>query len=167
MPEPESEVRRRQRQPPEPPELRQPPPRPQTPARAEPLNQPPTPLPQPAMALPNIQTSLAVGGIPVMAAPSGPVEYTQALTPVSQVPPQYPRRAVLEGISGWVQLEFVIEPDGSVSDIRVLEASPRRQVFDHEAIRALSRWRFRPQIVDGRAVAARAAITINFELEGR
>lgn len=164
MPEPEPELRHRRRQPPEPPEL--PPPPPQQPlAQAEPQAAPP-PLPLPAMSPPSWQSSLAPGGIPVMAEPAGPVDYTRSLTPISQVPPQYPRRAMMEGISGWVRLAFVIEADGSVGEIEVLEASPRRNVFDQEAVRALSRWRFRPQQVDGQPVAARAEITINFELDG-
>ncbi len=164
MPEPENEVQRRRRQPPEPPEMTNPLPESPPLDRPEPQAAPP-PMPMPAMAAPDLQSSLAPGGIPVMAAPTGPVEYSQPLTPVSQVPPRYPRRAMLAGISGWVKLEFMINPDGSVGDIRILEAAPRRNIFDQEAIRALSRWRFRPQISDGQAVAARAAVTITFKLE--
>ncbi len=98
-------------------------------------------------------------------AQEGPVRYTQSLTPVSQVPPRYPRRAHLDGISGWVRLEFIVDVDGSVKDVQVVEASPRRGIFDQEAVRALSRWRFRPQTRNGEVVPALATITISFRLE--
>lgn len=169
--EPEEKVQERQRHEVDPPE------------EPEPL--PPVetlPVPQQARArapsldlpTPEFRPSLALSGIPVAAppTPSGPQEsqglaaYTQSLTPVHQTPPRYPRRARMEGVSGWVRLEFVVQEDGTVRDVRVVEAEPARGIFDQEAVRALSRWRFHPQMKDGRAVPALATITIQFNLEG-
>ncbi len=120
----------------------------------------------------DFSTDLALVGLPVAAPealpgpPTGPAAYTQPLTPISQIPPEYPRWARMQGISGWVRLEFIVNPDGSVSDVTVLEALPRKGIFDQEAVRALGRWRFHPQIEDGRPVPAMATITIVFKLEG-
>jgi periplasmic protein TonB len=163
MDDPTTQIRRRERERPEPPEQPEPIPRPE--AMAVPEQQ--IAQPQLQMDLPDFHPNLALAGVPVMAAPgpTGPVAYTQPLTPVSQVPPMYPRRAMLDKISGWVRLEFIINEDGTVRDIQVVEADPRRGIFDHEASRALSRWKFHPQTVDGKPVPARATITINFKLD--
>ncbi|TVR01244.1 MAG: energy transducer TonB [Desulfovibrionales bacterium] len=162
-------VRRREREKPEPPEEIKPIP------RLEAMATPTQPTPQPpTVDLPRFDfpTDLALAGLPMAvpppapSAPSGPVAYSQSLTPISQVPPQYPVRARRQGISGWVRLEFIVNPDGSVRDISVVEAEPRKGIFDQEAVRALSRWRFHPQMQDGQAVPAIATITIVFNLEG-
>ncbi|WP_220348290.1 energy transducer TonB [Alkalilimnicola ehrlichii] len=50
-------------------------------------------------------------------------------------------------------------------DVEVVEAYPRAGVFDNAARRALARWRFQPKRVDGRPVASRAEITLNFSLQ--
>ncbi|GAB6058511.1 energy transducer TonB [Desulfonatronum parangueonense] len=166
MEDPEQVVRRREREKPEPPEEIKPIP------RLEAVAAPKQPaLQPPALDLPSFDfpTDLALAGLPLAApppAPTGPVAYTQPLTPISQVPPQYPVRARRQGISGWVRLEFIVNPDGSVRDVAVVEAEPREGIFDQEAVRALSRWRFHPQMQDGKAVPAIATITIVFNLEG-
>jgi protein TonB len=84
--------------------------------------------------------------------------------PIVRIEPQWPREALIQGIEGWVRVEFTIREDGSVADARVIEAEPRR-IFDRAALRAIQRWRFRPRIVDGRPVERRATQTIEFNLE--
>ncbi len=169
--EPENRVQERQRQKVDPP--REPKPIPRLETMPVP-RQSQTRVPTVDLPVPEFRPSLALSGMPVAAppAPSGSQEsqglaaYTQSLTPVHQAPPRYPRRARLDGISGWVRLEFVVHEDGTVRDVRVVEAQPARGIFDQEAIRALSRWRFHPQMSEGRAVPALATITIQFNLEG-
>lgn len=86
--------------------------------------------------------------------------------PVAAIPPQYPRDALMQGLEGWVRVEFTINPDGSVSNARVVDASPRRGIFDREALRAITRWRFKPKVLDGEAIASRAGYTIDFTMDG-
>ena len=86
--------------------------------------------------------------------------------PVAAIPPQYPRDALMQGLEGWVRVEFTINPDGSVSDARVVDANPRRGIFDREALRAITRWRFKPKVQDGEAIASRAGYTIDFKMDG-
>lgn len=84
--------------------------------------------------------------------------------PVSTIPPNFPGDAVRSGIEGWVLVEFRIGADGSVSDAKVLDAEPRRGLFDDAALRAVAQWRFRPRIENGVPVPARARYTIDFSM---
>ena len=86
--------------------------------------------------------------------------------PVVRIAPVYPRRAKQARIEGWVTMEVLIRPDGSVSDAKVMESDPPR-LFDDAALAAMQRWKFRPKIVDGTPVAQRAKQTIEFVLEGQ
>jgi protein TonB len=82
------------------------------------------------------------------------------------VEPEYPRKAARAGREGWVKLGFTITPSGGVANVRVLESRPRR-VFDRAAKRALEQWRFRPQRIEGQALAREAVQVIEFKLAGR
>ena len=73
------------------------------------------------------------------AAAAGPVQLRALSTP----PPKFPAEALRAGQSGEVQVEFTVGTNGSVSDVRVVRATPAR-VFDREAINAVRRWRFQP-----------------------
>ena len=46
------------------------------------------------------------------------------IIPIVQIAPQYPRDAAIKGIEGWVEIEFTIEPDGTVSDPKVIASEP-------------------------------------------
>lgn len=72
-------------------------------------------------------------------------------TPIVRIEPQYPIAAARDGKEGWVQLSFTINEIGGVDDVKVIKAEPRR-IFDREAIRALRKWKYKPKIVDGKAV---------------
>ena len=81
------------------------------------------------------------------------------------LPPQYPRERMLDGTEGWVRIAFTIEADGSVSGASVVDAAPRRGVFDHAALSAIRHWRFEPKRDnDGEPVRSRAQYTIEFKL---
>ncbi len=84
--------------------------------------------------------------------------------PIVRINPRYPRRALLEGIEGWVRLEFTILEDGSVKDVIVAESQPS-QIFDRSAILAVMKWKFKPRIIDGKPVPRRATSTVEFVME--
>jgi protein TonB len=86
------------------------------------------------------------------------------LTPVSRVPPQYPLRAHMQEIEGWVELSISIDERGAVEDVTVLDADPEG-VFESAAVTAVRSWRFRPRIEDGRPSAVRARTTIRFAVQ--
>ncbi|MGE8227720.1 energy transducer TonB [Stenotrophomonas pigmentata] len=66
-----------------------------------------------------------------------------ALRAVSTPAPRYPADALRSGTSGEVLVELTIGTDGSVTDARVLRATPAR-TFDREALNAVKRWKFEP-----------------------
>ena len=92
------------------------------------------------------------------------VVQAKTLKRVREVPPVYPREAERQNISGWVDVEFTIAPDGSTQELVVRNAEPQR-MFDQAAIDAVKRWRFEPVKRDGAAVAQRAAVRIRFEVK--
>jgi protein TonB len=86
---------------------------------------------------------------PAAQAPSTPTPQPAAATAstelraISTPSPKYPPEAFRAGTQGEVQVEFTVGTDGSVSNARVVRATPPR-VFDREALSAVKRWRFQP-----------------------
>ena len=79
--------------------------------------------------------------------------------------PEYPHRALARGIEGWVLVSFTIAETGAVVDAVVVDAQPPG-IFDGAAIRALARYKYRPQIVAGVPTATPGMmLRIHFELE--
>lgn len=150
----DEEVQERRREPPRPPEPDQRPPPP-------PMDQLQTNRPNltgVGIGTPQIETGLS-GGVGI-----GTMQEGDPM-PIAAIPPQYPREALMQGLEGWVRIEFTIEPDGSVSRASVVDAHPRRGIFDREALRAISRWRFKPMVQDGVAIPSRAGYTIDFKMD--
>ena len=79
--------------------------------------------------------------------------------------PEYPQRALARGVEGWVLVSFTIAASGTVADPMVVDADPRG-VFDAAALRAVMRYRYRPQVVAGVPTATPGMLLrIHFELE--
>ena len=85
------------------------------------------------------------------------------ITAMVRFPPSYPRTAKVAKIEGYVTMEVVVNPDGTVADIRVVDAAPPR-LFDMAAVDAMRRWKFQPKVVNGAPVSQRAQQTIEFRL---
>jgi protein TonB len=87
-------------------------------------------------------------------------------TPIVRIEPQYPIAAARDGKEGWVQLSFTINELGGVDDIEVIDANPKR-IFDREAKRALRKWKYKPKIVDGKALKQPGmTVQLDFKLNG-
>lgn len=115
----------------------------------------------PAMAFNMPQLPLALNGPYLGPVREGPPD--RDFIPVSRVPPQYPYRAERKGVEGWVKVSFLITEQGSVEDVVLVDAKPK-EIFNHAALKAVKRWKFKPRIVDGKAVAVRAEQIVNFRL---
>ncbi len=82
---------------------------------------------------------------------------------IKSVNPEYPRKANLGKIQGWVELDFTVDESGQVRDAAVHDTSAPG-VFESAAIGALSQWRYQPVVRDGKIVAQRARVRIRFAL---
>jgi TonB family protein len=82
---------------------------------------------------------------------------------ILQPQPEFPDRARLNSIEGWVTVSYVIGRDGRVSNVAIVAAQPRN-VFEGAVRKAVRSWRFEPVIVDGRPVEQEKTQTIRFSL---
>ncbi len=155
------DVRRRVPPPPPPPPKEPPPPNLKI---AQDVNAPRSPLPD--IDMPDLD--IGIGGIgPGLAFGMGDPSAMAGegdIIPLVRISPQFPRRAALARIEGWVEVEFTITETGTVDSPRVIRSQPPR-VFDREAIRAILRWKFKPRVVDGRPVPRVATQTIDFKFD--
>ena len=78
--------------------------------------------------------------------------------------PQYTSDAMRAKVQGIVTLEFVILPDGSVGDVKVIRSLDRNFGLDQEAIKALKKCRFEPGRLRGEPVAVLATYEMEFTL---
>jgi periplasmic protein TonB len=123
------------------------------------------------MAIPNLGISTSVGGGPFIgelggaAAPDMSGLFDGDIIPLQRIAPQYPRDAARARINGWVQLEVLVNADGSVRSAKVLEAQPKG-LFEANAVASVLRWRFKPKIVNGTPVAQRGSQRIEFNIRG-
>jgi protein TonB len=117
-----------------------------------------------AMEIPTLNLSASVSGGPIGGSlNTGAAMFDGDLLPLQRIPPQYPRDAARSGVTGWVQLEVLVNADGSVRSAKVLDAKPRG-VFEAAAVQAVMRWKFKPKIKDGKPVEQKGSQKIEFNL---
>ena len=136
-----------------PPPDQPPPPPPQLAAPPPPFIPPPeiniqAPVTTPPPTIAAVTTTPAPAPSPVVRAPEpAPMPLVRKEYKASyRVAPQFPREALRSGTSGRLVAHVVVAPSGSVTEVRIISASPPR-IFDREVIRALSQWRFNPEPV--------------------
>jgi len=78
-------------------------------------------------------------------------------------PPRYPLQARRRGQSGTVWLAVTIDPKGRTHQLALL-ASSGVHALDQAALRAVEQWQFLPYRVNGRALASRVHIPVEFSL---
>ena len=78
-------------------------------------------------------------------------------------PPAYPKLAVDQKLSGKVVLLVDVAADGSVTAV-VVEHSEPAGVFDASAVEAARQWKFNPSQKDGKAVAGRVRVPVDFRI---
>lgn len=91
---------------------------------------------------------------PGPANPDGPLLSFEEVEPKPdrRVQPEYPERGITSGKDGEVELLLTILPDGSVADVRVVSVTPDGYGFDREALKAVRRWTYKPQLRGGVAI---------------
>ena len=80
-------------------------------------------------------------------------------------PPKYPADAVANKVSGKVVLLVDVAADGSVTDAQV-ETSEPAGVFDQAALGAAKDWKIKPAMKDGKPVAGRVRVPVDFDVKG-
>jgi len=84
---------------------------------------------------------------------------------IKRIPPKYPEKEQRKGNEGWVKSSFVIEKDGTVSNIIVEDSSSKG--FEKEAIRALKRWKFTPAYENGQPIQqCQNSVQLDFKMAG-
>jgi protein TonB len=115
-------------------------------------------------AVPDLNLSASVAGGPMGGKlGGGGGMFDGDLLPLQRIPPQYPRDAARAGVTGWVQLEVLVNADGSVRSARVTDAKPKG-LFEAAAVAAVLRWKFKPKVVNGQPVEQRGSQKIDFGL---
>ena len=142
----------------------------EAPAKATPVAAAETPsaTPSAAKAATASSSETTAAPLPLSAAASethaNDIISADALERLRYTAPEYPARARASGTTGWVNLAFDVEPDGSVTHVTVLAAEPK-DVFDAAAVGAVRRWRYRPAERDGHPIEQRAQLRIRFTLQ--
>ena len=89
----------------------------------------------------------------------GRVGPSPMLAPLAEIAPLQLSRDV----RGIVQLEVLVDAAGSVTNVRVIDASPAG-VYEERAVAQVSTRRYEPEYVDGRAVATRRLEIVDFSV---
>jgi len=84
-----------------------------------------------------------------------------SLARIEYVAPKFPVSTRNRNITGWVELEFTVRTDGTTGDIVVTNSNPHK-TFDSAAVNAVGQWRYKPVMLDGKAVDQRASVRIRF-----
>jgi TonB family protein len=82
-----------------------------------------------------------------------------AYYPDKMVRPKYPKDALRNGIEGKVELRAVIATDSKTKDLVVLSGESE---FSQNAIVAIRKWRFHPELRDGQPVETTYKIHVRF-----
>jgi protein TonB len=96
-----------------------------------------------------VRVNPAVGTEQDPVRPGNGVSYPRV---VHEVKPQYTADAMRTKIQGRVELECVVDTDGSVGDVKVVQSLDAKHGLDDEAIKSAKQWRFVPGSRNGEPV---------------
>jgi protein TonB len=81
---------------------------------------------------------------------------------VRKVEPEFSEEARKAKYQGVVVLSIEVDENGTVRNVRVLQKLGLG--LDEKAIEAVSHWRFRPALSDGKPIATEATVQVSFQL---
>ena len=87
-----------------------------------------------------------------------------SMTRTRYVAPKFPPDASQRGIDGWVDLQFLVNTDGSVGELTIVGAQPVG-IFEQAALDAVRHWHYQPLMRDGQAVTQRARVRLRFAMQ--
>jgi len=96
---------------------------------------------EPVVAAPISPTGTGPGELDIDASADGP------LVSVLKVKPPYPASALIDGLEGFVIVQYDVLLSGAVDNVVVLESSD--DVFNAVAVEAIGKFRYKPKVIDG------------------
>ncbi len=106
------------------------------------------------VSLPEIDLAVDLGGS---------IAIARELTPLVRIPPEYPMGARAKEIEGYVIVRFTVTETGAVADPEILRSEPPG-VFDRAARRAVLRWKYQPQLSDGKPISVKSYTRLTFAI---
>lgn len=85
-------------------------------------------------------------------------EATHAI--VSKVAPEYPAVARQLKMQGEVEVEAVVSETGQVDAVNIISGNP---VLTHAVVEAVKKWKFAPQMMEGKPAKAVAPLSFAFK----
>jgi len=98
--------------------------------------------------------------------PTGPVRVssgTVAGLAISQPQPTYPAIARAAHVQGTVVLHAIISKQGTIQQLKVVSGPP---MLTASAMDAVSRWKYKPYLLNGEPVEVETTINVNFTFGG-
>jgi TonB family protein len=83
---------------------------------------------------------------------------------VRRVDPEYPAEATKKGISGSVRLQALINAQGEVASLGLIEGN---SILAASAMKAVRQWRYQPYLVNGVPTATQTEVNLTFVPPGR
>lgn len=124
----------------------------------------------PAGAIPGLPNGIASAGSGTRPAPATPppaptrpvrISHMSPGSLIYQLQPVYPPLARTAHVEGQVVLAALISKEGTIKNLRVLMGHP---MLVTSAIEAVSKWRYRPYILNSEPVEVETQINVNFLL---
>ncbi|HYK87275.1 MAG TPA: energy transducer TonB [Acidobacteriota bacterium] len=109
----------------------------------------PPPPPLPPAPRPVVREPVHVGGI------------VQQSKLIRRIEPEYPPMARMARVQGKVILQVIVDEEGNVTEVKVLEGNP---LLNDGAVRAVRQWKYSPTLLNGEPVPVTASVTVIFKL---
>lgn len=105
------------------------------------------------------------GTPPVKPAPSVLAPWVLHSKLIEGVEPIYPEAARSHDLEGDVMIRVAVDENGSVKSARWLLPSNTSTILAFEAIHAIIKWKYQPEVIDGKPVPVVSWIAIRFQLK--
>lgn len=81
---------------------------------------------------------------------------------ISEAPARYTAEAMRNRLQGKVRVRAIVEPDGTVSNVEVIESLDKQYGLDEQAVDSVKQWRFKPGTLDGNPIRVMVNIDVTF-----
>ena len=81
---------------------------------------------------------------------------------IHKVDPVYPKLAIQARVSGVVNLEAMIDEEGSITDLKILSGHP---LLNDAALSAVRQWKYKPTMIGGEPIPVVATVMVIFRIQ--